>query len=130
MASYKNWHPTTILLALWGTTNTLIIEPTPTIRHRRLIGISLWSGKNLTLKSRDHESEPYNKFKNFILKITQLSPWQITSGYFFARCAIFVRHHFFCGCHICLFQVEYLSCLIFVRCHYFQMVLKGAIFVG
>ena len=55
------------------------IEPTPTVRHRKVIGISLWSGKTLTLKSHDHESESYvyNKFKNFLLKITQLSAWQI-----------------------------------------------------
>ena len=62
--------------------------------------------KNLSLKSNDHEFESYNKLKNLLLKITQLSPWQINSGDFFARCAIFVRHH------------------------YFQMALKGTIFVG
>ena len=50
--------------------------------------------KNSTLKSHDHESESYNKFKNVLLKITQLSPWQIAFEHFFARCAIFVRHHF------------------------------------
>ena len=110
--------------------NNLLIKPTPTIRYRRVIRISLWSGKNLTLKSNYHESEQYNKFKNFLLKITQAqSLANITFGHFFARCAIFVRHHF-CGYHMCLFQVEYLPCAIFVRCHYFQMTLKGAIFVG
>ena len=90
----QKWHFTTTLLASWSTTSTLLIEPTLTIRHRRVIGISFWSGKNSTLKSDDHKSESYNKFKSFLLKITQLSPWQITSGYFFPRCAIFVRHHF------------------------------------
>ena len=108
----QKWYLTITLLAFWSTTNTLLIEPTPTIRHRKVIGISLWSGKNSTLKSHDHESEPYNKFKNFLLKITQLSHWQITSGYFFARCAIFVRHHFL--------WVSYLSIsgVVFVMCHF------------
>ena len=57
----------------------MLIEPTPTVRHRKVIGISLWSGKTLTLRSHDHESESYiyDKFKNFLLKITQLSAWQI-----------------------------------------------------
>ena len=60
------------------TTNALLIEPTlTTIRHRRVLGISLWSGKNSNLKFHDHESESYNKFKNFLLKITELIPWQI-----------------------------------------------------
>ena len=36
--------------------------------------VTLWSGRNLTLKSLDHASESYNKFKNVLLKITQLSP--------------------------------------------------------
>ena len=125
----QKWYLTTTLLAFWSTTNTLLIEPTPTIRHRRVIGISLWSGKNSTLKSHDHKSESYNKFKNFHLKTIQLSPWQIISWHFLARCAIFVRLHFF-KCHISLSQVEYLSCAIFVRWHYFQITLKSAIFVG
>ena len=120
----QNWYLTTTLLAFWSTTNTLLIKPTAAIRHRRVIGISLWSGKNLNLKSHNHESESYNKFKNFLLEIIQLSPW-----HFFASCAILLRYHF-CGCHVFLFQVEYLSCAIFVRCQDFQMVLKGAIIVG
>ena len=69
--------------------------------------------KNSTLKSHDHESESRNKFKNSLLKITQRSPQQITFGHFFARCAVFVRHHFlpmphlsipggvFVMCHLC-----------------------------
>ena len=43
----------------------------------------------------------------------RLSPfWQITSGHFFARCAIFARHHFLC--------VSYLSIsgVVFVLCHF------------
>ena len=45
----------------------------------------LWSGKNLTFNSHDHESESENKLKNFRLKVTQLSrPWQITFGHFVA----------------------------------------------
>ena len=94
-------------------------------------GISLWSQKNSTLKFHDHESESYNheSYKNFLLKITQLSPWQITFGQFLQGVP-FLPGTNFCGCHICLFQVEYLSCAIVVRCrHYFQMALKGAIFV-
>ena len=103
----QKWRLTTTLLAFWSTTNTLLIEPTRTIRNRRVLGISLWSGKNLTLKSHDRESESYKKFKNFFLKITQFSPL-----HFFARCANFVRQHFFCkvllfsngikGCHFLL----------------------------
>ena len=56
----------------------LIIEPTSTtIRHRRVPRASFWSGKISVSKSHDHESESYKKFKNFLLKITQLSPWQM-----------------------------------------------------
>ena len=87
-------HLTTTLLAFWSTTNTLLIEPTPTIRHRRVIEILLSSRKNSTLKSHDHDSESYNKVENFLLTITQLSLLQITSGHSFARCTIFVRHYF------------------------------------
>ena len=39
----------------------------------------------------DHES---NSFKNFLFKITQLSPWKIY-GYFFARSATFKGKHSF-----------------------------------
>ena len=57
----------------------MLIEPTRTVRHRKVIGISLWSGKTLTLRSHDHESESYiyDKLQKFLLKITQLSAWQI-----------------------------------------------------
>ena len=110
------WHLTTTLLVFWSTGNTLLIKPTFIIRRRRVIRISPWSGKKSTLKCNDHEFESYNKFKHFLLKMTQLSPWQITfAHFFFRRCTIFVRHHF-CGCHICLFNLEYLSCAIFVGC--------------
>ena len=85
--------------------------------------------KNSTLKSHDHESESCNKFKNVLLKITQLSPWQITFGHFFARCAIFVRHHFLWVSYLPIAGGVF-SCAIFVRCHYFQIALKGAIFIG
>ena len=122
-------HLTSTLLAFSSTTNTLLIGPTPTIRHRRVIGTSLWSRKNSTLKFHDHKSGSYNKFKNFLLKITQLSPWQIISGHFFTACAVFLRLHFF-KCHISLSQVEYLSCAIFIRWDSFQITLKNAIFVG
>ena len=57
-------HLTTTLLAFWSTTNTLLVEPTTTIRHRRVIEILLWSRKNSTLKSHDHDSESYNKVNN------------------------------------------------------------------
>ena len=69
-------HLATTLLVFGSPTNTLIVEPISTIRHRRVIGISLWSVKNSTLKSHDHESKSCNKFKNFLLKITQIT--QIT----------------------------------------------------
>ena len=69
--------------------------------------------KNLTLKSHEHGSESYKKLKNSLSKFTQLSLWA-----FFTTCTILIRHHFL-GCHICLFQVEYLPCAIFVRCHCF-----------
>ena len=86
------------LLVFWSTTNTLLIEPTPTVTHRRVIGISLRSGKKLTLN--DHEAESYNKCKNFILKITQFShPWQITLEHFFAlqNMCYFCKALFFLG---------------------------------
>ena len=87
--------------------NTL--EPTPTVRHRKVKGISLWGGKNSTLKSHDQESESYNKFKN---SLTQVSRWQITLGHFLARYAIFLRYHFLC--------LSYLSnsAGAFVMCHF------------
>ena len=105
----QNWYLTT-LLAFWSTTNTLVIEPNPAIRHRRVTGISLWSRKNSTFKSHYHKSESYNKFKNFLLKISQLSPW-----HFFASCTIFVRHHFL-----------WVSCLpisgrVFIMCHLYKV---------
>ena len=75
---------------------------TLTIRHRKVTVLLLQSGKNLILKFHDH---------NFLARVR------------------FLRHHFL-GCHICLFQVEYFSCAIFVRWHYFQITLKSAIFVG
>ena len=90
---------TTILLFFWSTTNTLLKKHTPAIRHRRVKRISLWSGKNFTLKSHDHESGSYNKFKNFLVKITQFSsPWQINFGHFFCctKCA-FCKAPFFVG---------------------------------
>ena len=125
-------HLTITLLVFWSTTNTLLIEPTPTIRYMRVIEILLWSIKNSALKSHDHESESNNKSTHLILKINQLSrPRQITFGHIFELHKIvpFLQGTVFCGYHICVLQVEYLSCVIFVRCHYFQIALKGAIFV-
>ena len=55
----QKWHLKTILLFFRSTINTLLIEPTPTIRHRRVIEISLWSRKNSALKSHDQESESF-----------------------------------------------------------------------
>ena len=58
------------LLLMYYQTPVVLMEPTPlTVRHRKVILLSLWSGKNLILKCHDHK--------------------------FFERCAIFVRHHFF-----------------------------------
>ena len=121
----QKWHPTwmashnsIIGFLKYYQFNTLQVEPTPTIRHRRVIRISL-----STLKSNDHESKSYNKFKSFLLKITHLSPWL---GIFSQGVPVFWGT-IFCACHICLFQVEYLPCAIFVRCH-FQMTLKGVFF--
>ena len=98
-----------------------------TIRHRRVIVISLWIGKNSSLKSHNHESESYNKFKNSLLKITQLNSWQMTFGHFFARDAIFMRHHFFSKPYLSI-SVE-----IFVVCHFckvslFSNDIKGCLF--
>ena len=44
--------------------NTLLVESTPAIGHKIIIRIPLYSGKNLTLKLNDHESESHNKFKS------------------------------------------------------------------
>ena len=124
----QKWNLTTTLLTLWSTTNTLLIEPTPTIRHKKVIDISFLSGKNSTLKSHDHESESYNKFKNFSLKIPQLSPWHITSGHFSCKVYHFSKAP--------VFWVSYLfiSVRVFVMCYfcnyYFQIALKGAILLG
>ena len=125
----QKWHFTTTLLDFWSTINTLLTETTFTIRHRRVIGISLWKGKNSTLKSHDHESEPYNKFKNFLLKITQLSPWQIISRHFFTSCVIFVRHQFLWVSYL------FLSGGLFFMCHFCKVALfsngiKGCPFAG
>ena len=70
--------------------NTLLIETTPTIRHRTVTRVSLWSGKNSTLKSTDHESESYNKFRNFLLK---------SFSSIIGKCNLWA---FFCKvCHFC-----------------------------
>ena len=119
----QKWHLTTTLVVFWSTANTLI-EPTPTIRHRRLIGISLWSGKISNLKSHDYESASYNKFKSFLLKVTQLSPWQVTSWHFFERCSIFLMQH------LLWVSYSFISGGVFVMCHFFQTALKDEIFVG
>ena len=87
----QKWHLTTTLLAFWSTINTLLIGPNPTIRHRRVIGISLWSGKNSTSKSHDHQSGSYKKFKNFHSKTTQLSPWQIMFWHFLTKVWYFFK---------------------------------------
>ena len=59
--------------------------------------------------------ESYRKCKKSLLKITVRSPWQITSGHFFARWTNFVRHHFS--------WVLYLSISggVFVMCHFCKM---------
>ena len=84
-----------------------------------------------TLKSHDHESESYNKFKKFLLKNYSVQSLAniATFGHFFLRYVIFLRHQF-CRCHICIFQLEFLSCAIFVWCHYFQMGLKVPFLLG
>ena len=118
MAPHKNGISKLLLLVFSSTTNTLLIKPTVQLDTN-------W--KNLILKSHDHGSESYYKFKNSLLKITQLSPWHVTFGHFVARCAIFVRHHFL--------WVSYLSILggIFVKCHFrkvplFSNGIKGCFF--
>ena len=69
MTPQKNGIFTNTLLVFWSNTNIRLIEATPTtIKHRRVPAISFWSGKKSTLKSHDHESEPYNKFKNSFQK--------------------------------------------------------------
>ena len=69
------------------------------------------------MKYRDHEFESHNKFKNCLLKITQLSPWQIVFGHFFARFAIFVKQHFL--------RVSYLSISyrVFIMCRFCKVTL-------
>ena len=37
---------------------------------------------------------------------------------------------FFAECHVCLFQVQYILCVIFRKCHYFQMTLLGVFPAG
>ena len=124
----QKWHLTTYFIlttVFQSTTNTLLIEPNPTIRHRLVKVRLVWSGKNSILNSHDHES--LNKCKNSVLKITQFIPWQIIFGHFFAKVAIFVKHHFF--------SVSYLSVSggVFVTCHFCKVPLfsngfKGCLF--
>ena len=99
------------------------------IRHRRVPRISFWSGKISTLKSHGHQSESYNKLKNFLLKSLCSFLGKYNLWAFFSKVCYF--------CKAPCFVVSYLSIsggvfaiAIFVRCHYFQMALKGAIFVG
>ena len=87
-------HLKTYILGFLKYYQTLLIETTPTIRRKL---------EKQDFKTHDHGSESYNKFNNSPLKITQLSPWQITFGHSCVGCAIFVRH-IFCRCRcICLF---------------------------
>ena len=70
--------------------------------------------------------ESYNKLKNSFLKITQLSPWQITE-HFFARCVIFLRHHFLWASCLCT------SGGVYIMCHFYKVPLfsnsiKGCLF--
>ena len=120
IASHKNGISRLTLLVFWSNTNTLLIEATPTIRHKL---------ENTILKSLNHGFESCNKDKNSLLNITQIT-WQISFGHFFTRCATFARHHF-------LWLGSYLSILggVFDMCHcckwhYFQMALRGAISAG
>ena len=115
----QKWHPTSIAFhnyiigfLKYHQFNTLLIESTPAIGHKIVIRIPLCSGKKLTLKLNDHESVSHNKFKNFLLKITQLSPWQIaiTSGHFFAGCAIFLRKHFLWVSYLSIAGREFVIC--------------------
>ena len=59
----------------------------------------------MVLKSHGHGSKSF------------YSPWQMTFGHFFARCAIAVRHYFL--------SVSYLSILgeVFVMCHICKVLL-------
>ena len=79
--------------------------------------------------THDHECESYIKFKNSLLKITQLSHWQITFGHFFTRCVILVRHNFLWKPYLSI------SGGVFVMCHFYKMPLfsksiKGCFFSG
>ena len=103
MTSHKIGISKLALLVFWSTINILLIEPSLQLDTN-------W--KNSIWKSHDHGSESHYKLKNSLSKIIQLSPSQITFGQFFARRAIFARHHFL--------WVLYLSILgrVFVMYHF------------
>ena len=107
-ASHKNSTSKLILLVFWSTTNTLLIIPTLTIRHKleKLDFKIPWPWVWILLQI---SNIPFIKSLN-----SALGKWPL--GIFFARYAIFVRHHFL--------RVPYLSILggvsvicCFVRCH-------------
>ena len=63
----QKWYLTTTLLTFWSTINALLTQES----NRNIT----WKRKKLALKSHEHESESHNKYKNFLLKIIQVSPW-------------------------------------------------------
>ena len=68
--------------------------------------------KNLTLKSHEHGSESYNKFKNSLSKITQLSLWAFFYNVYHSYKTPF-------------FGVSYLFTLggVLVMCHFCEVLL-------
>ena len=76
-----------------------------TTRHSRVIVISPWKWENSILKSHEHESESYNKFKNSLLKITHPN----------TRCAISLELNFLWASYLSI------SRWVFVMCYYFKM---------
>ena len=97
-STQHKWHLTTTLLVFWGTTNTLLIEPTlTTISYRRVPRISLWSEKISALKSHDHGCESYNKFKNLLLRHHVF--WVLFVICYFCKVSLFSND--IKGCHFC-----------------------------
>ena len=99
----QNWHLKTCIVGFLKYYQHPANRTFPTIRHKL---------EKLDLKIPWPWAESHYKLKNSLSKIIQLSPSQITFGQFFARRAIFARHHFL--------WVLYLSILgrVFVMYHF------------
>ena len=120
MTSHKNkisqkWHLKTYITGFLKC--YLPVELTSTIRRKL---------ENLFWKSDGHGSESYSKFKNSLLKITQLCPCLANNLWtFFCKACYFCKAPFFWVLHLFILDGVFVMC-IFIRWHYFQMALKGA----